>query len=104
MIRKVFKMKLLPNNLEEYTKRHNPIWLELYDMLKEYGVTNYSISLDEETNSLFAYAEIASEEMWAAISKTEICKKWWEHMAFLMETNEDNSPVATELKEVFYME
>lgn len=102
-IRKAFKMKILPNKIEEYTKRHNPIWLELNNTLKEFGVSNYSIFFDEETNILFGYAEIESEAMWNAIAKTEICQKWWEYMATLMEVNKDHSPVSVELKSVFYM-
>ncbi len=103
MIRKAFKMKILPGKIEEYTKRHNPIWLELYDTLKEFGVSNYSIYHDEQTNILFGYAEIESEDMWNAIARTKICQKWWEHMATLMETNIDNSPVSVELKNIFYI-
>jgi L-rhamnose mutarotase len=103
MIRKAFKMKILPNKIEEYTKRHNPIWLELYDTLKDHGVSNYSIFHDKETNTLFAYAEVDSEEMWNTIAKTEICRKWWAYMASLMETNEDNIPVSVELKSTFYI-
>lgn len=101
MIRKVFKMKLYPNKIEEYIKRHNPIWKKLEDTLKIHGVHNYSIFFDEETHVLFGYAEIESEEQWNAISNTEICREWWKHMADIMETNPDNSPISIELKEVF---
>ncbi|MGP1990488.1 L-rhamnose mutarotase [Zobellia laminariae] len=103
MIRKAFKMKLYPYNIEEYTRRHNPIWPELEQLLKEYGVHNYNIFLDSETHFLFGYAEVESEEKWNAIGDTEICKKWWKHMAGLMETNADDSPVSIDLKPVFYM-
>jgi L-rhamnose mutarotase len=101
MIRKVFKMKLYPNKIEEYKKRHNPIWKKLEDTLKIHGVHNYSIFFDEETHVLFGYAEIESEEQWRTISNTEICREWWKHMADIMETNPDNSPISIELKEVF---
>ena len=103
MIRKAFKMKLLPNKIEEYTKQHNPIWLDIYDTLKEYGVHNYSIFHDKNTNDLFGYAEIESEELWNAIASTQACKKWWDYMADLMETNEDNSPVSMDLESVFFI-
>jgi L-rhamnose mutarotase len=103
MIRKAFKMKLCANKAQEYAKRHNPIWKELEEVLKEQGVHNYSIFLDEETHSLFGYAEIESEEKWKAIADTEVCKKWWTFMKDLMETNSDDSPVSTDLKSVFHM-
>jgi len=96
-------MKLYPNKIEEYRKRHNPIWKELESVLKNNGIHNYSIFFDDETNSLFGYAEIESEGKWKAIAETVVCKKWWKHMADIMETNTDNSPISAELKEVFYM-
>jgi len=103
MIRKAFKMKLFADRIEEYTKRHNPIWEALEEVLKNHGVHNYSIFLDSETHSLFGYAEVESEEKWSAIANTQICKDWWAHMADLMETNTDNSPVSIALNEVFYL-
>ena len=103
MIRKAFKMKVYQNQIEEYEKRHNPIWKELEATLKIHGVHNYSIFFYEETHVLFGYAEIESEEKWESIAKTEVCKKWWKHMADIMDTNLDNSPISVELKEVFNM-
>ncbi|GAA4281306.1 L-rhamnose mutarotase [Gaetbulibacter aestuarii] len=104
MIRKAFKMRVYPNETEEYFKRHNPIWKSLEDTLRKNGVKNYSIFLDEETNILFGYAEIESETAWEAISDTDICRKWWDHMADIMDTNSDNSPVSKDLKEVFHLD
>ena len=92
MIRKAFKMKLYSGKKEEYTKRHNPIWGELQVVLKQQGVSNYSLFLDEETHILFGYAEIEDAQKWNEIANTEICKKWWEFMADSMKTNPDNSP------------
>ena len=38
------------------------------------------------------------------IAETDICKKWWKYMEPLMDTNEDNSPVTTDLQEVFHLD
>ncbi|WP_200979960.1 L-rhamnose mutarotase [Echinicola sp. 20G] len=103
MFRKAFKMKLYSGQLEEYIRRHNPIWEELKQVLKSHGVNNYSIFHDKETNYLFGYAEISSEEQWESIAKTAICRKWWDHMSELMETNADNSPISINLEEVFHL-
>lgn len=104
MIRKAFIMRLKPNQQEEYQRRHNPIWADLQAVLKQHGVHNYSIFLDRETDKLFAYAEIETEERWAAIATTEVCQRWWARMADLMATNEDNSPVTIALDEIFHLE
>jgi|SRR5215813_3827339 len=104
MIRKAFIMSLKPGNQAEYEARHNPIWPELQQVLRNHGVSNYSIFLQRDTDQLFAYAEIESEELWRSIAETETCRKWWRHMKDLMFTHEDNSPVATDLIEVFHLD
>jgi L-rhamnose mutarotase len=104
MIRRAFLMTLKPGNQAEYERRHNPVWPDLQEVLKGHGVRNYSIFLDRATDRLFAYAEIESEELWEKIAHTEICQRWWAHMKDLMLTNDDNSPVATGLDEVFHLD
>lgn len=64
MIRKAFLMRLNADAHDEYIRRHNPIWEELKAVLKAHGVHNYSIFLEPETNRLFAYAEIETEDDW----------------------------------------
>ncbi len=103
MIRKAFLMTLRPGWQEEYERRHNPIWPELEATLRAHGVRQYSIFLDRRTDRLFAYAEIESEARWEAIAATEICRRWWAHMAELMLTHEDLSPLAEPLDEVFHL-
>ena len=104
MIRKSFLMTLKPGAWIEYEKRHNPIWPELQEVLKNHGVHNYSIFLDRNSNRrLFAYAEIESDEMWGRIADTDVCRRWWSHMKELMLTNPDDSPVAVTLDEVFHL-
>lgn len=99
-----FKMKLFPGFREEYRRRHNEIWPELVKLLKDAGIGNYSIFLDEETNTLFAYQEQSGENSSQDLGETEIVSKWWRYMADIMETNPDNSPITTPLEGVFYME
>ncbi len=103
-MRKSFKMKLFEGQEKEYEKRHNLLWPEMKDMIHEYGGKNYSIFLDKETNILYGYIEIESEEKWAQSANTAICRKWWNYMADIMETNPDNSPVSIDLNEVFHLD
>lgn len=102
-MRKAFKMKLYEGMEKEYEKRHNELWDEMKEMIHAYGGSNYSIFLDKETNTLFGYIEIESEEKWAKSADTDICRKWWHFMADIMETNSDESPVSIDLREVFYL-
>ena len=105
MIRKSFVMTLKPGAQIEYERRHNPIWPELQEVLRNHGVHNYSIFLDRSGNRrLFAYAEIESEELWQRIAENEVCRRWWGYMKDLMLTNEDDSPATVDLSEVFHLD
>lgn len=104
MIRKAFKMSVHPEHQCEYERRHNPIWPELEATLLAHGVTSYSIFLDDRTSELFAYVEFESEEKWQAISRTEVCQRWWQHMREIMPSRADHSPVSEGLREVFHIQ
>lgn len=103
-IRKAFRMSVHRGQETEYERRHRPIWKELEDTLLAHGVVTYSIFLDEMSGDLFAYAEIESEERWAAIAATDVCQRWWKHMGDVMPSNADHSPVSRDLREVFHIE
>jgi L-rhamnose mutarotase len=98
-----FKMKLKEGFKNEYTKRHNEIWPELAALLKANGISDYTIFLDEETNTLFG-VQLQSGQSSQDLGSTEIVQKWWAYMADIMETNPDNSPVSKPLVEVFHMD
>jgi L-rhamnose mutarotase len=104
MKRFAFKMKLKPGCKEEYKKRHNEIWPELKQLLKESGVYDYSIFLDEETGTLFACQKQEGNSSSQDLGDNPIVQKWWDCMADLCETNPDNSPVSIPLEEVFHMD
>lgn len=104
MVRKSFKMKLYPNMAAEYEKRHKALWPEMKEMIHEYGGSNYSIFVDKEINVLYGYIELEDAEKWDKSSDTAICRKWWDYMADIMETNEDNSPVSIDLHEAFHLD
>ena len=101
---KTFKMKLYPGMEEEYERRHNELWPEMIDMIHAHGGRNYTIALDPDTLTLFGYIEIDAPERWAAGAEPAINRKWWDFMADIMETNEDNSPVSVDLPVLFHMD
>ncbi len=98
-----FKMRLHPGCEEEYRKRHDEIWPELVTLLKDAGVSDYSIHLDEETHTLFGVLWRDAGHKMDDLPGSEIMQRWWAHMADIMETRPDNEPVATPLKLVFHM-
>ena len=98
-----FKMRLNAGSRDEYQKRHDEIWPELVDLLKEAGVSDYSIHLDEETNILFGVLWRSDDHGMDSLPNLEIMQEWWAHMSDIMETNADNEPVAVPLVPVFHM-
>ncbi len=104
MKRQAFKMYLKPGFESEYEKRHNAIWPELRALLKETGVSDYSIFWDKETNVLLAYQIVDGGSSSQDLGDNPIVQKWWAYMADIMDTNEDNSPITIPLTEVFHMD
>ncbi|HET8828618.1 MAG TPA: L-rhamnose mutarotase [Pelobium sp.] len=104
MKRLAFKMHLNPGQKEVYKKRHNELWPELRELLKNEGVSEYSIFFDEETSTLFAFQKVAGKGGSQDLDNNPVVKKWWAFMADVMQVNSDNSPVSVPLEEVFYMD
>lgn len=103
MERVAFKMKLFPGYEEEYKKRHDKIWPELAALLKQTGISEYAIFLDEETNNLFGFLKAEDPQLLDNLPTQAIMQKWWAYMGDIMQSNPDNSPVSSPLKEVFYL-
>ncbi|WP_018616483.1 L-rhamnose mutarotase [Segetibacter koreensis] len=103
MHRIAFKMQLFPGFEEEYKKRHQELWPELQQLLKEATITDYSIFLDATTNSLFGVMKAEDKGKLDTLPSNPVMQKWWKHMTDIMETNPDNSPVQIPLQEVFYL-
>ncbi len=104
MTRSAFAMKLKPGFEAEYQRRHDEIWPELVKELEAAGVFDYSIFLEPATGTLFAFQKLKDHNTSAGLAGTAIVKKWWKHMADIMDTNPDSSPVVIPLREVFHMD
>lgn len=103
MQRHAFKMYLNPGCEAEYIRRHDQIWPELVVLLKDVGITNYSIHLDRETNVLFGYLERRPDHAIESLPDHPVMQRWWAHMGDIMRTNADGSPMAVALTETFYL-
>ncbi len=103
MHRIAFKMQIFPGYEEEYKKRHDELWPELEQLLKESGISDYSIFLDAATNSLFGVMKVEDPAKLENLYSSPVMQKWWKYMNDIMESNPDNSPVQTPLKEVFHL-
>jgi L-rhamnose mutarotase len=98
-----FRMTLNPGQAAEYEKRHDAIFPELVDALKAAGVSDYSIWHDPQTDHLFAILTRSDDHGMDRLPDSEIVKRWWKHMADIMQTDAANVPAQVPLKRVFLL-
>lgn len=98
-----FRMRLFKGLEGEYKRRHDELWPELATLLRQAGISDYSIFLDEQDNTLFGMFTTEDMATLKQLREAPVMKKWWAYMADIMETNPDHSPVEVPLKEVFYL-
>ncbi|MGE4584484.1 MAG: L-rhamnose mutarotase [Sphaerochaeta sp.] len=103
-MRQAFVMQLKKGYEAEYQKRHAAIWPELKALLKESGVSDYSIFLERETGKLFAVQQVTGSSGSQDLGDNPIVQRWWAYMADIMETHADLSPISLPLEEVFHMD
>jgi L-rhamnose mutarotase len=99
-----FKMKLKSGCAAEYKKRHNKIWPEVVALLKQRGIFDYSLFLDQDEQTIFVVRKIniVASNKFDPLSNP-IMQKWWDYMADIMETNPDNSPAVSPLNSIFHL-
>lgn len=98
-----FMMRLLPGKQAEYKSRHDAIWPELIKLLQNTGISDYSIHLDQKTDTLFGCLTRKSNHTMDQLPLDPIMQRWWDHMADIMETGSSNEPIAVPLVPLFYM-
>lgn len=96
-------MQLKAGYEEEYTKRHHEIWPELAGLLKESGISEYSIFLEPLSLQLFGVLRITDVTRLDELSHEPVMLRWWTYMKDLMECHENHAPVSIPLREVFYL-
>lgn len=97
-----FRMQLKAGVAAEYERRHDALWPDLAQALRDAGIYDYSIFLDEETMSLFAVLRLRPHHHKDALPLQPVMQRWWDFMADLMEVHPDNKPVERPLKPVFH--
>jgi L-rhamnose mutarotase len=98
-----FRMNLNPGQASEYEKRHDEIFPELVALLKQSGISDYSIWLDPHDHHLFAILTRSDDHAMAELPEQEIMKRWWKFMSDIMAGNSDNSPIVIPLRRVFHL-
>jgi L-rhamnose mutarotase len=103
MERIAFTMRLKAGCAAEYQRRHDALWPELAALLRDAGITDYSIFLEESSLTLFGVLKLTDRAAFTALPQHPLMRRWWAYMADLMETNPDSSPRVGPLREVFHL-
>lgn len=98
-----FRMTLNPGQADEYRRRHRDIWPELIELLKAAGISDYSIFLHDDTNSLFAVLRRTPDHTMDQLPLEPVMKKWWAYMSDIMQSAVNNEPVVEPLERVFHL-
>ena len=98
---RAFEMQLYPGQVAEYRRRHDAIWPQLADLLRDAGIRDYRIFCNEDTGRLFAVMHLAEGHRVDELPGHELMRRWWADMADLMQTRPDDAPVEVALAEVF---
>ena len=98
-----FRRQLKPGSVAQYRARHDAIWPDLAAAITAAGIYDYSIFLDEESLALFAVLKLRDDHARASLPDDPIMRRWWDHMADLMEVHPDNRPVEYPLTPMFHL-
>ena len=100
---RAFKMHIHPGQHDEYRRRHDDIWLDLVSALRQAGIDDYRIFLDADSSTLFAVMHCHDDNKVDALSSLPVMRKWWAYMADIMPSNDDLSPISSNLLPVFML-
>jgi L-rhamnose mutarotase len=102
MERYAWKATLLPGKKEEYVRRHDEIWPEMKDVLREAGIRNYTIwCVGDE---LFGYYECDSVRKAGRVQdESPVVARWNEYMKDVMVMERDPVTGAQPLLEQVFL-
>ena len=107
MQRACFRLRVRPDRLDEYARRHAAVWPEMLEALKESGWDNYSLYLAPE-GTLVGYVEASDsiEQAQARMALTDVNARWQAQMTEFFEGLDGTAPDEgfELLEEIFHLE
>jgi L-rhamnose mutarotase len=101
MERVCFRLRVRPDRLDEYRRRHREVWPEMLEALRDAGWRNYSLFLGDD-GLLVGYVEVEDfEAAQRSMAETEVNHRWQTEMASFFDGRADRALVR--LDEVFHL-
>ncbi len=91
-------LKLRPGCYEEYKRRHDELWPELAEVMRENGI---NMVIYRFGDTLFVYGTAPSQEAWARVERHPVTPRWNAFMAEVLETDEKGDPIVHQLDQAF---
>jgi len=106
MERVCFVLRVKPDRLEEYKRRHREVWPEMLKALRESGWHNYSLFLRAD-GLLVGYLETPDfEAARQAMAQREVNRRWQAEMKEFFENLDGRTPDQglERLEEIFHLD
>jgi L-rhamnose mutarotase len=99
-----FRLKVRPEMVDEYRRRHAAVWPDMLDALHRAGWHNYSLFLADD-GTLFGYVETPGTlaDAQAAMGDEPINGRWQAEMAPFFEGGDQPDRMMHPLEEVFHL-
>ncbi len=105
MARVCFQLRVDPERLDEYRRRHAAVWPEMLHEIAAAGRRNYSLFLRPDGLLIGYYETDSVERADAHLAESRIAALWEEYMAELFVGQDGRADQdATALEEVFHLE
>ena len=100
-----FKLRLRPGRIHDYDEAHQYVPLQMQEMLKSAGISNFSIFRRDV--DVFLYMQVDNfKRAWSLVDRNPVNQLWQERMSSLFEPMPELEPGERfpMMRQVFYLE
>jgi L-rhamnose mutarotase len=104
MERVCFTFEIYPGTEAEYKKRHDEIWPELVQAIRDAGQSNYSLFRRGTTIIAYVECEPDAETAFAKIGSTDVNARWAEWFEDVIVSLTDENGQLNRVEEVWHLD
>jgi L-rhamnose mutarotase len=91
-------LKLKPGCEAEYIKRHDELWPEMAEAMRNAGV---NMIIYRNDNLLFLFATAPDQEAWNELDRDPVTPRWDKFMSDILASDEQGRPIVENLPRMF---